>query len=85
MQVLVSRPTIWTMLDGPFATPMEREDIFNAVDAIDMVLNYAKSTVREMDALGLPPDEHTLAMAELLHERARALRNGLAAIEKHPE
>ena len=73
------------VLHRAFSTPMDREDIFRAVTAIDTVLNYAKSTVVEMHLLGLPPDEHTLAMAEQLDAGARALRDGFAALEKHPE
>ena len=73
------------VLHRAFSTPMDREDIFRAVTAIDTVLNYAKSTVREMSVLGLPPDEHTLAMAELLDQGAQALRDGFAAIEKDPD
>lgn len=73
------------VLHRAFSTPMDREDVFRAVTAIDMVLNYAKSTVREMSALALPPDEHTLAMAELLDEGAQALRQGFAVLEKDPD
>jgi len=72
-------------LHRAFSTPMDREDIFRAVTAIDNILNYAKSTVREMDVLRLPPDEHTTAMAALLDEGAHALRDGFAALAKDPE
>lgn len=73
------------VLHRAFSTPMDREDIYRAVTAIDAVLNYAKSTVREMDILALPPDEHTLAIAELLEEGAQALCKGFAALEKNTE
>jgi uncharacterized protein Yka (UPF0111/DUF47 family) len=73
------------ILHRAFSTPMDREDIFRAITAIDNILNYAKSTVREMTLLGLPPDEHTLAMAELLQHGAESLRTGFTALEKDPE
>ena len=72
------------VLHRSFSTPMDREDIYRAVTAIDTVLNYAKTTVREMSVLKLPPDLHTLRMAMLLDEGAQALRDGFAAIEKDP-
>jgi uncharacterized protein len=73
------------VLHRAFSTPMDREDIFRAVTAIDTVLNYAKSTVREMTILRLPPDEHTLAMAELLEQGTQDLHAGFAALEKDPD
>lgn len=73
------------ILHRAFSTPMDREDIYRAVIAIDNVLNYAKSTVREMTSLGLPPDNHTLAMAELLELGGGALRDGFASLEHDPQ
>ncbi|MCE9685136.1 DUF47 family protein [Shewanella sp. AS16] len=72
-------------LHRAFSTPIDREDIFRAVTSIDAVLNYAKSTVSEMYLLGLPPDPHTLAMAQLLDEGTNALLSGFNALQKDPE
>ncbi|MCB1692982.1 MAG: DUF47 family protein [Pseudomonadales bacterium] len=71
-------------LHRSFATPIDREDIFSAVNNLDTVLNYAKSTVSEMHALLLPPDEHTLAMAELLDKGANALLDGFRELASEP-
>ncbi len=73
------------ILHGAFSTPIDREDIYRAISSLDDVLNYAKTTVREMQILSLPPDEHTLAMAELLDQGAQALRNGFRVLEKEPD
>lgn len=72
------------ILQRAFATPFDREDVYRAIVAIDEILNYAKSTVREMEALRLPPDEHTLEMATLLDEGAQALTRGFAALARDP-
>lgn len=71
-------------LHHAFATPIDREDIYRAIAAIDDILNYAKTTVREMQALHLEPDEHTLAMARLMHQGALALERGFGKLEKTP-
>ena len=63
-----------------FATPLDREDIFQAIVSIDDVLNYAKATVTEMEVLHVPPDEHTRAMAELMVSGARSLAAGFAKL-----
>ena len=36
------------MLNKAFATPMDREDIYRAIISVDHIINYAKTTVREM-------------------------------------
>lgn len=71
-------------LHRAFSTPMDREDIYRAFAAIDDILNYAKTTVKEMQVLGLKPDEHTLAMAQLMNEGMHALTQGFAKLEKQP-
>ena len=67
-----------------FSTPLDREDIFQAIVAIDDVLNYAKATVTEMEVLHVPPDEHTRAMAELMAVGARALATGFKRLRDDP-
>ena len=41
-------------LDEAFSTPMDREDLYRAIQTIDHVMNYAKTTVREMQVLESP-------------------------------
>ena len=72
-------------LHRAFATPMDREDIYNAVAAIDDILNYSKTTVREMQELGVPPDEHTREMARELLQGAQALQRGFSSLKTAPE
>jgi uncharacterized protein Yka (UPF0111/DUF47 family) len=72
------------VLHHSFATPLDREDIYRAIASLDEILNYAKSTVREMQILGLAPDEHTLAMAKLMREGVAALQHGFICLEKNP-
>ena len=72
------------ILNKAFATPMDREEIYRAIEGIDHVINYAKTTVREMQAFKVAPDRHTLEMAKLLRDGARALRTGFAKIASKP-
>ncbi|MBF0310614.1 MAG: DUF47 family protein [Magnetococcales bacterium] len=73
-----------TVLAQAFATPMDREDLFRAISSIDMVLNYLKTTVREMQVLNVKPDAHTIAMANLLKDGTEALKQGYAKLSMHP-
>ena len=72
------------ILHRSFVTPIDREDIYHAIATLDEILNYSKATVREMRSLGLKPDEHTLAMAELMHEGAAALQRGFQYLADDP-
>jgi uncharacterized protein Yka (UPF0111/DUF47 family) len=72
------------ILSRAFATPMDREDIYRAVVAVDEVLNYAKTTVREMEVLEVAPDEHMVAMAKNIRDGAHALRDGFAKLSTKP-
>ncbi len=71
-------------LNRSFSTPFDREDIYRAILAIDESLNYAKTTVHEMEILGIEPDAHMLEMARLLHQGAKALEAGFITLKKHP-
>jgi uncharacterized protein Yka (UPF0111/DUF47 family) len=72
------------ILNRAFATPMDREDLYRTFIAIDHVVNYAKTTVREMELLGVSPDPYTLEMAVLLKEGADALQAGFAKLSQDP-
>ena len=72
------------VLGSAFATPMDREEIFRAIEGIDHVLNYAKTTVREMEALDVDPDGYTLEMAVHLREGAEALQAGFRKLATAP-
>jgi hypothetical protein len=51
--------------------PIDREDIYRAIMALDEVVNYCKTTVSEMDILGVQPDIYTHEMAVCLAEGVR--------------
>ncbi|MBF0191026.1 MAG: DUF47 family protein [Magnetococcales bacterium] len=73
-----------SVLNQAFATPMDREDIYRAVASIDQIMNYAKTTIREMEVLSLAPDAFTLEMAKLLQEGVASLQNGFKKLSVTP-
>jgi uncharacterized protein Yka (UPF0111/DUF47 family) len=72
------------ILNKAFATPMDREDIYRAIVSIDHIINYAKTTVREMEALELEPDAFTLEFAKVLRDGALALQRGYKKLSTAP-
>jgi uncharacterized protein Yka (UPF0111/DUF47 family) len=65
-------------LTTAFLTPIDAEDLYVMSSLLDEVLNAAKDAVREAEVMGVPPDDHVLAMAGLLadgvHHVADAFR-----------
>lgn len=71
-------------LNRSFATPIDREDIVRAVVTLDDVIDYAKTTVREMEILQVSPDDAMREMAALLLEGTRSLQRGYAKLRGTP-
>jgi predicted phosphate transport protein (TIGR00153 family) len=67
-----------------FVTPIDREDIFTLSRAIDDVLDYAYSTVDEMEILKVNPTPYMGRIASLLHDAAYEIQLGVERLEDHP-
>lgn len=72
------------VLNKAFATPMDREDLYRAITSVDHVLNYGKTTVREIQALSIEPDKYMLEMAVFLKVGAEALQQGFGKLSDQP-
>ncbi len=72
------------ILNRSFTTPMDREDIIDAIMSIDDIINYAKTTVRELEVLDIQPDQYMLEMAIELRDGAEALQRGFAMLSSNP-
>lgn len=66
-----------------FTTPLEPEDLFALSRELDEVLNGAKDTVREAEALGLEPDAAMAQMAALLSEGVGHLHRAFGLLGGH--
>ena len=70
-------------LNKSFSTPMDREDIYRAIVDIDHLMNYAKTTVREMEEFGIAPDQYLLQMAIHLKEGTQSLQEGFKKLREN--
>ena len=70
-------------LNRTFVTPFDREDIFALSRAIDDVLDYAYSTVDEMEILKVEPTAYMQRIASLLKDAAYELLMAVERLEKH--
>jgi len=71
-------------LNDAFSTPIDREDIYRAIIALDDIVMYCKTTVHEMDVLGVKPDDFMRNISHCLKEGIDALANGFAKLGTTP-
>lgn len=70
-------------LNRTFVTPFDREDIFALSRAIDDVIDYAYSTVDEMEILNVGPTPYMRRIASLLKDAAYELLMAVERLEEH--
>jgi predicted phosphate transport protein (TIGR00153 family) len=72
-------------LDKTFVTPIDREDIFALSRAIDDVVDYANTTVDEMEIYEVKGDEHIKEMINILRKAARELNDAVKILQDYPK
>jgi len=71
-------------LNRTFVTPMDREDIFALSRAIDDILDYAYSTLDEMQVLHVTPNTYLVRMVSLLRDAAGEVHLAMLRLKDHP-
>jgi uncharacterized protein Yka (UPF0111/DUF47 family) len=71
-------------LNDAFSTPIDREDIYRSIYALDEIVMYCKTTVHEMDVLGVEPDTFMRDISHCIKEGVDALANGFAKLGSTP-
>ncbi len=71
-------------LNHSFVTPFDREDIFALSLTIDDMLDYANTTIDEMEMLKVKPNSFLERMASLLTDAATEINRGVMRLEDHP-
>ncbi|MBN1315140.1 MAG: DUF47 family protein [Anaerolineales bacterium] len=71
-------------LNHTFVTPIDREDIFALSRAIDDVMDYAFSTVEEMQLLEVESNDFLKRMVSLLHDAVNEIHLAMQRLEENP-
>lgn len=71
-------------LHQTFVTPMDREDIYSLSRAIDDIIDYANSTVDEMEIYGVSSDEHLREMVDILKKATREINDAVKILGTYP-
>jgi hypothetical protein len=72
-------------LDQTFITPLDREDIYALSRAIDDVLDYANTTVDEMEIYEVKGDEHIKERVNILRKAAMELNDAVKILRDYPK
>lgn len=72
-------------LNRTFVTPIDREDIYALSRAIDDVVDYAYSTLEEMQLFDIEPNEFIQRIVSLLHEAANELHLAMLRLKDNPK
>lgn len=68
-----------------FTTPLDPEDLFELSRGLDEVINGAKNTVREAEALVIAPDATMATMCTQIAEGVQHLRGAFGALGHDPD
>ncbi|MHB8778658.1 MAG: DUF47 domain-containing protein [Anaerolineales bacterium] len=71
-------------LNRVFVTPFDREDIFALSRSIDDMVDYADTTVAEMDILNVKPTNYMIRIASLLKDAGWEIHQAVMRLEKNP-
>ncbi len=71
-------------LNDAFSTPIDREDIYRAIMALDDIVMYCKTTVHEMEVLGVEPDDFMRDISHNIKDGVDALAAGFAKLATTP-
>jgi len=77
-----ARRSLGDAVSQAFTTPLPPEDLFQLSRDLDKVINGAKNTVRESEAMDFPPDQATAEMAVLLAEGVRHLQKAFQTLDQ---
>jgi predicted phosphate transport protein (TIGR00153 family) len=78
------RRIIIAELNRTFATPIDREDIFQLSRALDDVMDYADNTVLELTAYELSADSHIRKMIDIMIRAYGELVNAIKYLKEYP-
>ena len=71
-------------LHQTFVTPMDREDIYALSRAVDDIVDYANSTVDEMEIYEVASDDRLREMVDILKKAAREINDAVKILETYP-
>jgi uncharacterized protein len=71
-------------LHQTYVTPIDREDIYALSRAIDDIVDYANTTVDEMEIYEVAPEAHLREMVEILRKAAREINDAVKILETYP-
>lgn len=79
----MARRILTDELDNTFITPLDREDLFKISSELDEILDYAKTSVDEIRAYSVVPDENMIDLTGLLLDMTEHIILAISHMENH--
>jgi uncharacterized protein Yka (UPF0111/DUF47 family) len=70
-------------INNAFVTPIEREDLFDLSRAIDDILDYARTTIEELQIYNVKPNEDIKAIINILVDMTNSLATAVHQLQYH--
>lgn len=70
-------------INNTFITPIEREDLFDLSRTIDDILDYARTTVEEIQIYNIEPNDDIKDMVDILVDMTSSLTIAVHQLESH--
>ncbi len=71
-------------LHQTFTTPLDREDIYALSRAIDDIVDYADTTVDEMEIYEVESEAHLREMVDILEKAAQEINDAVKVLQPYP-
>lgn len=78
------RRTLIDELNKTFVTPIDREDLFELSREVDDIIDYAKSTVDEMQLLEIKTSKYLVKMVSLLVRATLEIKDAVSRLKENP-
>jgi uncharacterized protein len=78
------RRIVTAELNRTFITPLDPEDIYSLSRTIDEIVDYADSTVEEMELFGISGNDYLKQIVSLVLEGAQEIHLAMMRLKDHP-
>lgn len=80
-----ARRLLISEINKTFITPIDREDLFELSCAVDDIVDYAATTIEELQIYKVGPDAHITKISSVLLQLATGIYNSVSHLEKNKD
>ena len=78
------RKTLIESLNQSYITPIDREDLFHLSGQLDEIIDYAKTSIDEINLFRIKPNPDIQRITDMLYDMSEHITTAVKNIEKNP-